>query len=218
MSCLCCWASDAASSALSSLLGAGLGGIHWGLSPRAKRLAPPADTRPLTLLGKWRHLKIAGCLWWSGHWAIQAPREASLSEVGLSSQGTAVSPQSCQRLPGFPSSLCTPAPVPDSPNSKHTPLPSLFSSLKNRRVLLKVKVCTHVHVHECTQAHMHTHPDAPRWAGGEGTKGEGRTEEESALDGQRNAVSCKRQEANYQCLKRVSIYFSPLTRNLVGRM
>jgi len=35
---------------------------------------------------------------------------------------------------------------------------------------------------------------------------------------QRNAVSCKTQEATYQCLKRVSIYFSPLSRTLVGRV
>lgn len=67
-----------------------------------------------------------------------------------------------QRLPGFPSSLCTPAPMPDSPNSKHTPLPSLFSSLKNRRLLLKVKLCTHVHAYECTHAHTPRCPSLSR--------------------------------------------------------
>lgn len=50
MSYLCCWISDAASSALSSLVGAGVGGIQWGLRPRANRLSPPADTRSLTPL------------------------------------------------------------------------------------------------------------------------------------------------------------------------
>ena len=116
---------------------------------------------------------------------------------GCPLRGLQSTPSPAQRVPGPPSSLFTPAPMPDSPNSKHTHLPSLFSSFKNRRVLLKVKACTHVRACECMHTHMHTYPDAPCWAGGEGTK-EGRQRGSLHWMGrQRNAVSCKRQEANY---------------------
>lgn len=210
MSCLCCWASDAESFALSSLVGVGVGDVQWGLWPRAEASSacwheasnPPGkmvasqDCRPSVMVRPLGHVRLPSRRW------------------GCPLRGLQSTPSPAQRLPGFPSSLFTPAPMPDSPNSKYTPLPSLFSSLKNRRVLLKVKVCTHVRARECTQTHMCTRPDAPHWAGGEG-----RTERSLHWTGWwRSDVSRKRQEANYQSLKRVGIYFSPLTRNLGGRV
>lgn len=118
-------------------------------------------------------------------------------------------------------SLFTQSTTADPPNPNTLPfhLFSHLSKIEESVVKGKKKAYTQVHAHICTHTHAHTRTymhmslvkEKNKDKESKEKKGETRSLHWMGRD--RNAVSCKKQEAWYLWLKWVRVYFSPLTRN-----
>lgn len=105
--------------------------IQCGLQSRANRLAPPADMRPLTFLGKTVasrdcRLCVISELFRPNVWFPFCRQDYPLRAL----QST---PSLIQRVQGFSFLPLYSVHHSRPSQSKHTPIPSIFPSLKNRR-------------------------------------------------------------------------------------